>query len=60
MAKLVQSPEDAGVLVAAEVVGSSGSESKEDVAWALAELEDRVDVALARVREQEDVDAAVL
>ena len=32
MAKLVQSPEDAGVLVAAEVVTSSGSESKEDVA----------------------------
>ncbi|XP_002440528.2 UPF0481 protein At3g47200 [Sorghum bicolor] len=34
MAKLVQSPEDAGVLVAAEVVAaaSSGSESKEDVA----------------------------
>ncbi|TVU18050.1 hypothetical protein EJB05_34117, partial [Eragrostis curvula] len=34
MAKLVQSPEDAGVLVAAEVVQSSaaGSEGKEDVA----------------------------
>ncbi|CAN6336208.1 unnamed protein product [Urochloa humidicola] len=36
MAKLVQSPEDAGVLVAAEVVvhggGAAGSESKEDVA----------------------------
>ncbi|CAL4910385.1 unnamed protein product [Urochloa decumbens] len=36
MAKLVQSPEDAGVLVAAEVVvhgGAARSESKEDVAW---------------------------
>jgi hypothetical protein len=34
MAKLVQSPEDAGVLVAAEVVhgGTTGNESKEDVA----------------------------
>ncbi|CAN6349609.1 unnamed protein product [Urochloa humidicola] len=36
MAKLVQSPEDAGVLAAAEVVvdggGAAGSESKEDVA----------------------------
>ncbi|XP_020401687.1 UPF0481 protein At3g47200 [Zea mays] len=32
MAKLVQLPEDAGVLVAAEVVQSAGSESKEDIA----------------------------
>ncbi|KAL6594605.1 hypothetical protein ACP70R_048343 [Stipagrostis hirtigluma subsp. patula] len=32
MAKLVQSAEDAGVLVAAEVVQAAGNESKEDVA----------------------------
>jgi hypothetical protein len=32
MAKMVQSPEDAGVLAAAEVVQSSNNESKEDVA----------------------------